>query len=349
MNDLHPVHHHAELSLAEAQQTDRLAGTEASTKELPQAFLRALIGPEPGRHCPLNGEQFVIGRHPSCDMVVADEMVDDRHAQITRFEAVRLIEDLGSRQGTIVNGQILYGPRLLSNNDQIMIGELLFSFHDCDPGCVDAQGDCGTWLLQRVEGSTGSVTRTGFDVQRKALAEFFPTYSRLVAFYVNNRDTAVTLEQTLPIILDSVFKIFLQADRGFVVLQGPEPGILVPKAMKLRCGESEDPIRISRTIVRKTMDHKEAILAADAASDARIDSRQSIADFRVRSMMCAPLLSTDGVAMGVIQIDTLDQRAPFTQGDLVLFLSVANQAALVVEKMQNRETLGVCSQSTASI
>lgn len=341
MNDLHPVHDNAALCRAEAAQIDGLADeTEASMRELPQAFLRALIGPEPGRHCPLNGDQFVIGRHPSCDMVVADETVDDRHAQITRFEVVRLIEDLGSRQGTIVNGQMLYGPRLLCNNDQIMIGELLFSFHDCDPACVDAPGDCGTWLLQRFERSTDSVSRAGFDAQRKALAEF-SKFSRLVAFHVNNRDTAVTLEQTLPIILDSVFKIFLHADRGFVVLQGPEPGILVPKTMKLRRGESEDNIRISRAIVRKAIDFKEAIVTADAASDARFDSGQSIAESRIRLTMCAPLLSTNGDAMGVIQIDTLDQRTPFTQGDLALFASVANQAALVVEKMRNRETQGV--------
>jgi sigma-B regulation protein RsbU (phosphoserine phosphatase) len=133
--------------------------------------------------------------------------------------------------------------------------------------------------------------------------------------------------------LDSLFKIFLQADRGFVVLQGPEPGILVPKAMKLRRADSEDTIRISRTIVRKAMDDKEAILATHAASDTRFDSGQSNADSHIRSMMCAPLLSNDGVAIGAVQIDTLDQRTPFTLDDLNLFAQVAGQAALAVEKI----------------
>jgi sigma-B regulation protein RsbU (phosphoserine phosphatase) len=89
--------------------------------------------------------------------------------------------------------------------------------------------------------------------------------------------------------------------------------------------------------VRKAMEGKEAILSADAASDTRFDSSQSIADFRIRSMMCAPLLSTEGAAMGVIQIDTLDQRTPFTQEDLDLLASVASQAAFAVENAQLHE------------
>jgi len=46
------------------------------------------------------------------------------------------------------------------------------------------------------------------------------------------------------------------------------------------------------------------------------DGSQSIADFRIRSMMCAPLIDTAGTALGIIQIDTLDQRSRFQASDL---------------------------------
>jgi sigma-B regulation protein RsbU (phosphoserine phosphatase) len=307
-------------------------------------FLRALNGSESGRTYRLDLANAILGRHPDCDIVLDEGAVSRQHAQISAANNEFFVEDLGSRNGTTVNNQPVRGRRRLYNNDQIKICDLLFSFHDGDPSQQQKteQPEGPVTLFDEPAASTTSTimstlevksSRTGFrastvnpEAKLKALLEI----SR-------NLGSAISLEQVLPKILDSLFKIFLQADRGFLVLQGPEPGVLVPKAMKLRRGESEDTIRISRTIVRKAMDGKEAILSADAASDARFDSSQSIADFRIRSMMCAPLLSSEGNAMGVIQIDTLDQRTPFSQDDLDLLASVASQAAFAVENAQLHE------------
>ena len=64
------------------------------------------------------------------------------------------------------------------------------------------------------------------------------------------------------------------------------------------------------------MTSRKAILSADAASDERFSMAQSIADFSIRSMICAPMIGLDGHPVGVIQIDTLNQRARFTDQDL---------------------------------
>ncbi len=56
-----------------------------------------------------------------------------------------------------------------------------------------------------------------------------------------------------------------------------------------------------------------------------------MADFRIRSMMLRAVIDSDGKAMGVLQIDTLDQRKRFQQEDLELFVSVASQAALAIQ------------------
>ncbi len=142
----------------------------------------------------------------------------------------------------------------------------------------------------------------------------------------------------MPKLLDSLFKIFMQADRGFVILRSRPTAALVPKAIKHRRPDMEDQIRISRTIVNQVMTSKEAILSADAANDARFDTSQSIADFRIRSMMCAPLVDSDGKSLGVIQIDTLDQRHRFQKDDLDVLASVASQAAFAVDNAQLHET-----------
>jgi serine phosphatase RsbU (regulator of sigma subunit) len=114
--------------------------------------------------------------------------------------------------------------------------------------------------------------------------------------------------------------------------------VLVPRAVKHRRDDSDDTIRISRTIVNQVMNSKEAVLSADAASDARFDTSQSIADLRIRSMMCAPLVDSDGNSLGVIQIDTKDSRLRFQKDDLDLLASIASQAAIAVDNAQLHET-----------
>ncbi len=85
------------------------------------------------------------------------------------------------------------------------------------------------------------------------------------------------------------------------------------------------------------MESKEAILSADAANDARFQSSQSIADLRIRSVMCAPLVNTEGTSLGVIQVDTLDQRHWFQQNDLDVLASIASQAAIAIDNAQLHE------------
>lgn len=307
------------------------------------AFLRALNGNEPGRLYRLERANAILGRLPECDIVLDEGAVSRRHAQISTVNNEFFVEDLDSRNGTLVNGQPVSGRRKLYNNDQVKICDLLLSFHDSEVN-QPPQGaqEQPVTLYEEPVASTTSTIMTTLEVKSshtgfRAGAVSAETKLKALLEISRNLGSTIEFDQVLPKILDSLFKIFLQADRGFLVLEGPDPSVLVPKAMKLRRGESEDTIRISRTIVRKAMEGKEAILSADAASDARFDSSQSIADFRIRSMMCAPLLANEGRAMGVIQIDTLDQRTPFSADDLEVLASVASQAAIAVENAQLHE------------
>ena len=85
------------------------------------------------------------------------------------------------------------------------------------------------------------------------------------------------------------------------------------------------------------MKSRKAILSADAASDERFGMAQSIADFSIRSMMCAPMMGNDGQPIGVIQIDTLNQRSRFTDSDLEVLASVASQAAVSIDNAKMHE------------
>ncbi len=155
----------------------------------------------------------------------------------------------------------------------------------------------------------------------------------------NNLAQTLSVEDILPKILDSLFKIFTQADRGFVVMRPKADGPLVPVAVKTRRAGDEQRMRISRTIVEEAMKTRKAILSADATSDERFGMAQSIADFSIRSMICAPMMGTDGQPIGVIQIDTLNQRSRFTDSDLEVLASVASQAAVSIDNAKMHEQM----------
>jgi serine phosphatase RsbU (regulator of sigma subunit) len=147
---------------------------------------------------------------------------------------------------------------------------------------------------------------------------------------------ALALDDVLPQVLNSLFKIFVQADRGFIALRNPD-GMLVPRWSRAWRDDVTETIRVSRTIVNKVMETQEAILSADVMMDEEFNKAQSIADFRIRSMMCAPLTDSDGSSMGVIQVDTVKQTKRFTQEDLEVLLAVASQAGIAIDNAQLHE------------
>jgi serine phosphatase RsbU (regulator of sigma subunit) len=111
----------------------------------------------------------------------------------------------------------------------------------------------------------------------------------------------------------------------------------VPVETKARRGDDSQEMRISRTIVHKAMQEKTAILSADAATDSRFNMAQSITDFQIRSLICAPMIDGDGNSLGVIQIDTRDQHSRFTDLDLQVLAGVANQAAIAIDNASMHE------------
>src|SRR5207302_1433408 len=82
---------------------------------------------------------------------------------------------------------------------------------------------------------------------------------------------------------------------------------------------------ISRSIINHVLGQKKAVLSQDAGNDMNLPTSASIADLKIRSVMCAPLLTPDGEALGILQLDTSD-RKQFGQEDLDVLVAVASQA-----------------------
>jgi len=298
----------------------------------------------PGKLFSLSGEKMILGRHPECDIVLDVGAVSRQHAVVVRSNNDFYVEDLKSRNGTFVNGELVQGRHKLHENDRLKVCDIVLVFHvgapsprDTPQALTNDDSSRATFIDDTAEKSSATIM-SSFDVDssNSGLQISINPELKLQAVLEITRNLATTIDLNLVLnkVLDSLFKIFIQADRGFVVLKDPASDALIPKAVKYRRGDDSESIRISRTIVNQAMNTREAILSADAAGDSRFDGSQSIADFRIRSMMCAPLIDTTGTVLGVLQIDTLDQRSRFQPGDLDVLAGVAFQAAFAIENSQ---------------
>jgi serine phosphatase RsbU (regulator of sigma subunit)/pSer/pThr/pTyr-binding forkhead associated (FHA) protein len=312
------------------------------------AFLHVDSGPTTGTQYTIEAAKTILGRHPECDVVLDVAAVSRQHAQIMRVNSDFLIEDLGSRNGTIVNGQLIENQYALKEGDHVKICDLDFTFFLTPPsaelaGPTVRGGDNSSiaLLVDDPQGQSSSTVMSTFDVSSSRTGAFLTERPEVklqaMMEIAQSLGKALSLEEVLPKLLDSLFKVFLQADRGFVVLRAGEDGPLAPKAVKHRHGENDATVRISRTIANQAMETREAILSADASTDDRFNMAQSIADFQIRSFMCAPLINGDGAALGVLQVDTLDQRRRFNEQDLQVLASVASQAAIAIDNAQLHE------------
>jgi len=311
------------------------------------ASLKILHGGEVGRRYELAGNRWVVGRSPECDVVLDVAAVSRRHVILTKEEEAFYVQDLGSRNGTYINNQRVIDRAPLRDGDHMVICDILFEFSEDKPAStLGGAGPAGSSLLaplqteDRKEGS--STIMATLDVGRGTASDWLfsakpEAQLQAMVEISNNLSNTLSEKELLPKILDSLFKIFVQADRGFVIMR-TEPDVpLIPVASKVRRTSEESDMRISRTIVQQAMETRKAILSADASSDERFNMAQSITDFQIRSLICAPLIAGDGEPLGVIQIDTRNQLSRFTDQDLQILASVANQASIALDNARMHE------------
>ena len=311
------------------------------------AVLRVIQGPTQGKIYSLERDSMTMGRHPNCDIVLEVGAVSREHARVVKVDDNFFLEDLKSRNHTYLNNEQVDGRRKLNERDQIRICDLVFVFNHGTPEVtidnadnfdggtgglaalmVDDEADFSSrsTITSKIDFSSG---RTGLQLTVNA-----ETKLKAILDIVQAIGAAVEIDEVLPKILDGLFTVFVHADRGFIVLKDRNSGKFVPRATKHRREDDEDQIRISKTILNKVTQDKEALISDNAMEDF---GGVSIVDFQIRSMMAVPLLSTSGEVLGAMQVDTSSVLNRFSADDLELFAAVAVQAAVAVENAQLHE------------
>jgi sigma-B regulation protein RsbU (phosphoserine phosphatase) len=333
------------------------------------AVLKLVKGGAAGQFIPVSGERVVLGRHPSCQIVLDNAAVSRHHAQILESHGTHYLEDLRSRNGTQLNDAPVQGRIELHDGDQILLCDYVFQFLESSESSIAADsltsGPVGKLALPAgrretintrddeddanaappgatsavLEGSS-VITSLDADSVRTVRLNVRPEVKLRAIMEIGAAlGNVLKMDQVLPQILDSLFKIFPQADWGLIVLRNPSTDRLVVRASKARREAEDDSVPVSMTVVQHAMTNRQAILSADATRDKRFDSSESLLELQIRSVMCAPLLERSGPALGVIQVSTSSLAQPFSSDDLELLASVATQCALVVANATLHESL----------
>jgi serine phosphatase RsbU (regulator of sigma subunit)/pSer/pThr/pTyr-binding forkhead associated (FHA) protein len=318
------------------------------------AFLKRANGDSAGQIIELASERTVIGRAPDqCQVVLGLNGVSRRHAEVYRQGDDYFVADLKSRNMTRLNDvKVVPGDdRRLVAGDRISICDVDFIFHAAEP--VEAPNDRDREVVIVADGETFDVPPLHtLDASRStAVASMVKPEVKLRAILDITRDlsTELMIDKVAPRVLESLALLFPQAERSFLVLVDPTTNRLIRKATKIRQGRGrisfntsvpadEAPMQMSRSLVNHVLGQKKAVLSQDAGVDKDLPTSASIADLKIRSVMCAPMVTPDGQAVGIIQLDTSD-RMQFRQEDLDVLTTVAGQAAISIQNARLYESL----------
>ena len=295
----------------------------------------------------LDRDEFVLGRHPGCDLILAADGASRKHARILRRGEDFLIEDLGSTNGTFVNAQRV-GKAVLKDADIIKIGTAILTFSLSD---VPERGDGSQSVVSmRPLGSDktsilDAIDARNYDITAEAPAlgaeEQLKRVSNRLKI-VNKINEAISgsldLDSILKMILDDLFSVYVQAERGFILLLDEDSGAPVPKAVKHRHRPKDETITLSSTIINHAIENQKALLSVDASADQKFASAMSVADHDIHSVMCAPLIFKEHI-LGVIYIDTTNPKAEFAADDLSLLTAIGLQAAVAINTARQHQAL----------
>ena len=313
------------------------------------AILKRVTGEPAGQIIELKNDLIVIGRAPDCHIILDPNGVSRRHAEIRRDGDTFLLADLKSRNKTKVNNVDVTPGRdhRLKPGDRINICDVEMVYYDVPP--KPSSSPSGSSVMIVTDGEDDPNIQTLDASRSSAMASAVRPEVKLKAILeiTRNLSTELQIDSVAPKILDSLMELFPQAERLFLMLLDPETNRLVRKAFKYRpsrrsafhqAADDEPPTSISRSLVEHVLGQKKAVLSQDAGNDKNLPTSASIADLKIRSVMCAPLLAPDGEASGIIQLDTSD-RKQFLQEDLDVLAAVASQAAIAIQNAAMHETL----------
>ena len=251
----------------------------------------------------------ILGRDPSCDIPLEDLGASRRHAAIRFENESYLLEDLGSKNGTVVN-DVLTQRATLGSGDEILIGAVRAVFRDD----ADVHATASVVLSDdrpRQKSTTYRGDADDLELPHRRLEILYQLTERLTRL----RDRDELLGDAMEVCFE-----MLRFERGAIAVKQAK-GKLVdwPVVRNLRGSEGE--LKVSRTILSSALVHGERVIVNDT-DEGPIDPTISMVQHNIRSAMCVPLL-TGEENLGAIYGDQVTTGTSYSKEDVDFFAGIA--------------------------
>jgi Nif-specific regulatory protein len=308
--------------------------------------LIGVAGPLEGTVCVLSEGEFSIGRDAANQLWVEDSSLSRRHCVVQREGAKCSVRDVGSRNGTCVNG-VPVEEQQLEHWDQLSVGSSLLVFLEAE----SATSRTNQVLFEDTTEFAGLAIRLRHE--RKAprrpeeifaelpgtpeLTRYLQSLLKIATGIGGIRDRESLQWQLLGFLFDVV-----PAERG-AVLYFDKTGEVESTAAWDRVRGPEHAVLVSETLVRRVYAEKVGLVAGDA-----VDEQGSKAgageELRARSVLCVPMMIS-GEALGAIYLETGAPEGLFNEAHLQVMTAVGSIAALALENLRHWERLGQENQA----
>jgi two-component system NtrC family sensor kinase len=345
--------------------------------------LLVLQGPDKGRRFELPDETALVGRD-SRQLPLTDNTVSRRHAELVPDDGSWALRDLGSSNGSYVNGARVTGRYSLKVGDQIRVGRTLMVFGSA-AGVSRTSG--GNVNLAGAESGMDSAIVAALPSNEDSMVLAVPEPA---AAAMNNLRVLYQLsaqlggsfgqDQVLEVVMDLVFE-HLKADRGIILMLDERTGELQPKVVRVR--DENDPradkavngppaskvapgekIHASRTIINHVLKEGEGVLSTNAMADQRFSKGKSVHNLGIRSALCVPIrarkfsltrpinpagdkLSSDEI-LGVIYVDSSVRNYTYSPDQLRLLNTIGMQAGMAVQNAKLYQQ-GIAAERLAAV
>src|SRR5271169_1707903 len=273
---------------------------------------------------PLDRDRITLGRSSANELCYPDDAgLSRQHLALTRANGQWFVEDLGSKNGTVVNGKRIEKRIPFVNGDRISAGHLTLEFADL--AVVTANT---VVFVDQGEGFSNSVVASLDAVLGPQPDDLNKTYvmqgsPQMRALIRAGRELAGhrPLDELFQVIMDLSVEAVCAGRGVLMTLEGDE--------LQVRANRGEG-FKISTTVRDRVIKEKSSLLVRDAQLDQALREHMSIVQQKVRSMIAVPLQTNDRV-IGLIYVDSPHLIREFSREDMNLLTVMANVAAIRIE------------------
>lgn len=278
----------------------------------------------------------LIGRIDECDLVLQDPYIGRQHASLHLSATSASVEDLGSANGTLVNGNRVESETALEDGDVIRLGDTELILRR-----VDAEPQSESIPTAEAEGVTMVRPVGELLAPRPETAEAKAEHAEAVRYYARRLKLlhevhqalagSIELNELLNLILNGVFTHLKPEGAAILLGDGTEDGEVQVAASRSAEGYGDDPM-VSQTLVAEVMGKQQVAIAVDTQTDSRFAQAGSIVASGARSLIAAPMVDSDG-CLGMIVAHSKLKRRNFGDEDMELLASLAGAAALRIRNV----------------